>query len=275
MPVAVVIALTLSVSCRSASDRQAADAADNTSQVAASTRQQQLWQEAAEQGNAPGLERVPIVQDPISQRNRAQAPDSQSKPSQSVTIPQGVRNQIRILVFPDDPFTSYTGPAKVMQIDPNDPVRVTLDLGGRTLTVLVRVNGDPLPLMMGEMVTVAYQTGRDPRVPNDIIAIRKDNAGAGIAHVVRGGNQPLQGVDVPLFNMTVRQSDMPGLAAPPVTFSGPSLKGEMGLNMGQTESVGSNVSLRVVGSTGLSQGVDRGLIEGVAFTVNVLVWRVP
>ena len=274
-PVALVLALTISISCRSASERQAADAAENTAQVATTPEQRQLWQEAADQDRAPGLERVPVVEEPITQRTRSQAP-SQPIPSQSVTIPQGVQNQIRVLVHPANPFQSYTGRARVSAIDPNDRVRVTLELGDtRTLTVLARVNGDPLPLMADEIVSVVYETGRDPRVPNDVIAIRKENGGAGIAHVVRGSNQPLKGVDIPLFGMSVTQSDAPGLAQPPVVFSGPALKGNVDMAMGRTEPVGGNVSLRVVGSAGLAQDTDKGLIEGSPFTINVLVWRVP
>jgi hypothetical protein len=275
MPVALVLALTIVISCRSAAERQAADAAEDTAQVATTQEQRQLWQEAADQGQAPGLERVPVVEDPITQRTRSQAP-SRSIPSQAVTIPQGVQNQIRVVAHPANPFQGYTGRARVSAIDPNDRVRVTLELGDtRTLTVLVRVNGDPLPLMADEIVSVAYETGRDPRVPNDVIAIRKENGGPGIAHVVRGGNEAMKAVDIPLFGMSVTQNPAPGLAEPSVIFSGASLKDNIGLSMSRTQPVGGGVWLRVVGSTGLAQDTDRGLIEGSPFTINVLVWRVP
>lgn len=275
MPIALALALTIVISCRSSAEREATDAAENTAEVATTPEQRQLWQEAADQGQAPGLERVPVVEEPITQRTRSQAP-SQPIPPQAVTIPQGVQNQIRVLVHPANPFLGYTGRARVSAIDPNDRVRVTLELGDtRTLTVLVRVNGDPLPLSVDESVSVAYETGRDPRVPNEVIAIRKENGGAGIAHVVRGGNEAMKAVDIPLFFMSVTQNPAPGLAEPSVIFSGPPLKDNIGMSMGRTQPVGGNVWLRVVGSTGLAQDTDRGLIEGSPFTINVLVWRVP
>ena len=69
MTSAVVIALAIAAGCRS-SERQAAEAARNSSQVAVSPEQQQLWQEAAKEGATPGLERVPVPQEPVRSRDR-------------------------------------------------------------------------------------------------------------------------------------------------------------------------------------------------------------
>ncbi|MGH9236622.1 MAG: hypothetical protein ACRD3G_01165 [Vicinamibacterales bacterium] len=235
--------------------------------------QKQLWQDAADRGDTPGLQRVPVFEDPVLQRARSQAPAAQSKPAPApqLTIPQGVRNEIRILVYPNDPFASYTGPAQVASVDKTGE-RIELTLPGKlgTLTLLVRVDTKQLSLMAGDMVDVAYRARRRPQVPDDVIAIRT-TGGGGIAHVMQGGNVPVQNIAIPLFNFTVGQRDEPGL---PVQISGPNLK-PMDLAMGQVSPVGSGVMVRIVGSTGVQQGTNAGQIEGARFTVNVMVWRVP
>ena len=265
-------ALAITIGCDS-SERQAAEAARNTSDVAVTAEQKQLWQEAADRGDTPGLQRIPVLEQPVAQRARTQAPAAPSKPAPApqITIPQGVRSEIRILVYPNDPFASYTGPAQVASVDKTGE-RIELTLPGKlgTLTLLVRVDTKQLSLMAGDMVDVAYRARRRPQVPDDVIAIRT-TGGGGIAHVMQGGNTPVQNVAIPLFNFTVGQRDEPGL---PVQISGPNLK-PMDLAMGQVSPVGGGVVVRILGSTGVPQGANAGQLEGARFTVNVMVWRVP
>jgi hypothetical protein len=266
-----LIALTVSVSCRPSAEKQAADAARNTSEAAASPQQKQLWQDAAKQGAAPGLERVPVVRDPVTKRQRIPAPTAQPQapPTGTITIAQGVQSEIRILVYPNMPFESYTGPATVVGVDQNNE-RIQLNLGPRgTLTLLVRIGGQQLPLAKGETVNVSYQQRQNPQVPNDVIAIQKAG-GAGIGHIIRGGTSPVQAV-IPLFGITATQlAAQPGL---PVQVMGPALK-PIDLTMGQTVPAG-DVTVRLLGSTGVGPGTDVGLIEGSPFTINVMVWKVP
>ena len=267
------IALAIAIGCNSP-ERQAAEAARNSSDVAVTAEQKQLWQEAAARGDTPGLERVPVLQDPVAQRARTQTPAGPPKPAppQQTTIQQGVRNEIRVLVYPNDPFAIYTGPAKVEDVDKTGE-RIQLALPGKlgTLTLLVRIEMKPLPVMVGDMVDVSYRARRNPQVPNDAIAIRQ-GGGAGIAHVMQGGKGPVQNVAIPLFNLNVGQRDEPGL---PVQISGPNVPKPIDIPMGRVDSVGGGVTVRVLGSTGVQKGTNVGLIEGSPFTLNVMVWRVP
>jgi hypothetical protein len=266
-----LIAFTVCVSCRPSPAEQAAETARETSQVAVSPQQKQLWQDAAKPGAAPGLERVPVVREPVTKRQRIPAPTAQPQapPAGTLTIAQGVQSEIRILVYPNMPFESYTGPATVVGVDQNNE-RIQLNLGPRgTLTLLARVGGKPLPLAKGETVRVAYQQRQNPQVPNDAIAIQKEG-GAGIAHVIRGGSGPIQAV-IPLFGITATQlGAQPGS---PVQIIGPALK-PIELTMGQTVPAG-DVTVRLLGTTGVGPGTDVGLIEGAPFTINVMVWKVP
>ena len=59
-----IIALALAVGCDSP-ERQAAEAARNSSEVAVTAEQKQLWQDAADRGDTPGLQRVPVLEDPV------------------------------------------------------------------------------------------------------------------------------------------------------------------------------------------------------------------
>lgn len=270
-----IVALTVAVGCDSA-ERQAAKAARNTSELEASAEQKRLWQDAADKGDAPGLQRVPVLPEPVTQRVRAQVPGAQSKPAPQVTITPGVRNELRILVYPDTPFEGYTGPATVTKIEQNGDL-IYLELPPakssgkpRTLALLVRIDTKKLPVKIGEPVNVAYQVRRDPQVPNDVMAIRKTGNGAGIAHVIRGGKVRVQSV-IPLFGLNVQQTDdQPGA---PVRFTGISLK-PIDLTMGQTGPVDGAI-VRVIGSGVPDKGAVQGLTEGAPFTLNVMVWKVP
>jgi hypothetical protein len=269
------IALALGAACNSP-ERQAAAAARDASEVAATPEQKQLWQDAADKGDAPGLQSVPIPQEPVIQRRPSQAPGAQPKPQppQSITIAPGVRSELRVVLYPEDPFERYTGPARVTKVEQNgDRIEVQLPPGAsgtpRTLALLVRISSKPLPVKVGEMVDVAYQVRRDPQVPDDAIGIR-NSAGAGVVHVIRGGNVLVQAV-IPLFGLNVKQVDnQPG---GPVQFIGASLKA-IDLTMGQTSPV-EGATARVVSSTVPPGKPVPGLNEGAPFTLNVMVWRVP
>lgn len=270
-----LIALTIAVGCRSP-ERQAAKAARDTSQTAVTPEQKQLWQDAADKGDAPGLQRVPVVQDPVAQRTRSQVPGGQPKPGPPITIPPGTEHELRIVVYPDDPFESYTGRATVAQIEQNgDFIELQLPPGAagkpRTLALLVRIDTNRLPVKVGEVVEVAYQLRRNPQVPNDVIAIR-NSAGAGIGHVMQGANVLVQAV-IPLFALNARQIDNQPTA--PVQFTGAGVGPKpVDLTVGQTALV-NGLTVRVLGSIVAPGKAPPGLTEGSPFTLNVMVWRVP
>jgi hypothetical protein len=273
-----IIVLAVAVGCQS-SERKAAEAARNTSEVAASAEQKQLWQDAADKGLAPGLQRVPVVTDPVAARVRAQVPAAPPNPAPpQVTITAGVRNELRILVYPDNPFESYTGPATVTKIEQNgDLIHLELPPAKpsgkpRTLALLVRIDTKRLPVKVGEMVSVAYRVREDPQMPNDEIAIRITGGGAGIAHVIRGSKVRIMQSGIPLFGLNAAQADdQPGA---PVQFTGIGLK-PIDLRMGQTGQVDVGVVARVLGSDAPGPGALPGLTEGAPFTLNVMVWKVP
>ena len=252
--VAGLIAVAVSAGCQS-SERQAAEAARNSSEVAVTPEQKQLWQNAAENG-APGLERVPVPSEPVRPRERLQVPAGQAKPPRPVEIPEGVHSEIRILTFPTNPFATYMGQATVGEAKGET---IPLDLGtAGTMTLLVRAGERRLPLKKDDVVDVWYHVSQDPEVPDDVIAIRMMNGGPGIAHVVRGGSTPIQ-VTVPLFDLTAIQQNKPGL---PVSMISPSLKDKaVTFTSGEMKPIDTNVTAMVVGS--------------IRSTLNVLVWSNP
>ena len=250
-----LIAVAVSAGCRS-SERQAADAARNSSQVAATAEQKKLWEEAADNGAAPGLERVQVPSEPVRDRERLQGPAGPAKPPQAVEIPEGVLSEIRILTYPKNPYASYMGQATVG--DAKGEI-IPLDLGAAgTMTLLVRAGDRRLPLKQNDVVDVWYQVSKDPDVPDDVIAIRMLKGGPGIAHVVRGESKLVQ-FTVPLFDVTAVQQDGQGL---PVSMSVPAFKDKaMTFTSGEMKPIDTNVMALVVGS--------------IRFTLNVLVWSNP
>jgi len=251
MTSAAFIAFALGAGCRS-SERQAVDA---SAEVAVSPTQKQLWQDAADKG-APGLERVPVPQEPVQSRARTPA-QSRPVPAQPVRIPGDVRSQIRIVTFPRDP--SYTGGVATVVATDNDLIELNLGPAG-TLRVLARANNKPIPVMKGDMVNVAYRTRQDPELPDDVIAIRtmRTRGGAGIAHVVHSSDKLVVDLVVPLFDVKLTQNDQPGL---PVLITAPGFDSLKPRAMGTTTSVDGDVRVFIVGTT--------------PFTVNALVWSNP
>jgi hypothetical protein len=248
-----LVALVIAAGCRS-SERQAAEAARNSSQVAVTAEQKQLWQDAAEKGDAPGLQRVPVPQDPVRDRER---PVIQSKPvpPQPITIPEEVVSQIRIVGSPKGPLGDYKGTATVGEAK-EDTIPLTLG-SGATLTLLVRAGGKPLPVAKGDVVDVFYKTRQDPDVPDEAIAIRT-KSGAGIAHVAQAAPKVV-GLTVPLFDVFAQQLEKPGL---PVSITALNFKDSATFSDGQIRSLG-DLMVMVLGTT------------SSPFTLNVLVWRNP
>ena len=245
MTSAALIVLVIGAGCRS-SERQAVDA---SAEVAVSPAQKQLWQDAADKG-APGLERVPVPQEPVRSRERS-ARQSVPVPAQPVKVPAGVVNQIRILTpHPKNP--SFMGKATVVAANGN---QIDINLGAAgILRVLARANGRPLPIAKGDVVDVFYRVSQVPEMPDDVIAIRNDT-GAGIAQMVRSADGPVE-LLVPLFNVNLKQENQPGL---PVSVT--ALKGAPAFTTGQTTALDGDVRVLIVGTS--------------RFTLNVMVWRNP
>ena len=258
------ISLAILAGCKS-SERRAAEAARNNSQLAASAEQKKLWQDVADKGAAPGLERVPVVQEPVERRQRPTGGKSAPVPAQPITIPPAVLNSIRIVDYPAEPAKSYEGPATVVGTA-GDLIR--LDLGSkRSLSVLARVNKGSIPVAMGETVRVAYMSQRGPQDQHTVIGILTA-AGAGIVNVVQAGLNPVT-VNVPLFNITAKQGTQPTSL---IGVSGPNFSAQ-DMSPGAIATVG-KVTVFIVGSAG-GQGPGVALIEGKPYALNVMVWKVP
>ena len=265
--VGILIALAISMGCRPSAAEQSADAAESTSRLATSKEQAQLWNDAADRG-APGLDRVPAAPEPIQQR-RASPPSgrSTSVPPQPITIPPGVVNAIRVIEFPAEPLKSYEGDATVVSTT-DEQIRLELS-PNRFLTILARVGKNPIPVVKGEVVRVAYASRVDPLSQDVVIGIRK-SGGVGIVEVVRAGPKPVDAY-IPLFNFTASQLGTEPTS--PIRISGPNLAPQ-NISPGEMVNLGSFIVL-VVGSAGVGKGADVAQIDGTPYALNVMVWKVP
>ena len=264
-----LMALAVCAGCGSPESR-AAEAAENTSELAASAKQKQLWQDAADKGHAPGLERVPTVQNPVEQRKPPSQPGTSTPvPPQAVTIPPDVPSSIRILDFPPDPGKGYEGPATVVDVAGD---RVHLDLGAkRILTVLARAGGRPIRLSAGETVSVTYLQRRGPRDQRTAIGILTAN-GFGIVQTAESSTNPVD-LNVPLFNVNAKQRGSDPAEGVRI-IAGPGLAPQ-DLKLGEIRTIG-GVTVFVVGSAGIAKGAPAVPIEGrKPYALNVMVWKVP
>ncbi|HVG55980.1 MAG TPA: hypothetical protein VM846_16185 [Vicinamibacterales bacterium] len=262
----VAIALTLSPGCRGCRQSAAEEAAETTARLSTTKEQAQLWQEAADKGS-PGLERVPIAQEPVQERRPSPPVTSTPVPAQRIVIPLGVVNAIRVVEFPANPLTSYEGPATVMSTS-GDEIR--LDLGSkRFLTILARAGKNPIKVVKDEVVTVAYASRIDPLFQDVVIGIRT-SGGTGIVEVVRAGPKPVE-AKIPLFNFSAMQIGTEPTS--PVRVSGPNLV-QREIKPGEMLDVGS-YTIFIVGSAGVEKGADPAQVDETPYALNVLVWKVP
>jgi hypothetical protein len=226
--------------------------------------QARLWSEAADQGLTAGLDRVPVADRPIQPRQRAVA-SSQTTPANPVVIPPPVQTSVRIISRPTLATLGpdgFSGPANVTAANGD---RIELDLGqGRTLTVLARAAGNVIRTSPNEKVELTYKVRTDPRVPNDVLAL-KAASGDGIVQVVQGGIGPVA-LAVPLFALRAEQVGKPSTVSVAVRVGDVSRI----MEPGETAQVG-GLTVRLVGSTAVT-GDRAARIEGSPYTINLIAW---
>ena len=262
----VAIGLTLSPGCTGCRKSAAEEAAETTARLSPTKEQAKLWQDAADNGS-PGLERVPIAQQPVQERRPSPPVTSTPVPPQRITIPPRVVNAIRVVEFPAEPSKGYEGPATVVSTS-GDEIR--LDLGAkRFLTILARAGKNPIKVVNGEVVNVAYASHIDPLFQDVVIGIRT-SAGAGIVEVVRAGPKPIS-VEIPLFNFSAQQLGTEPTSR--IQISGPNLAARE-LSPGEMVDVGS-YTVFIVGSAGVEKGANVAQIDETPYALNVMVWKAP
>ena len=265
---ACIALMLIALGCGKSAEEKAAENAGQASNTAVSQNQKQLWQDVADKGGAPGLERVPVAPSPIDQRRATTGTQSVPVPPQPITLPRSVENTIRILDHPPNPAMSHDGSATVL-VATGDTIQV--DLGAkRTLSVLARLRGQPIPMPADRMVDVAYASRRGPTGQRSVIGIRV-GSGAGIVHVMESSDDPLD-IDIPLFNLHAKQlGSAPGSL---IQMTGGPGVTPRELKPGAVMPVGDAIVF-IVGSAGVTPGTDPGLIEGRPYALNVMVWKLP
>ena len=260
MAIGVAGCALLGACTRQTPARQSAEAARLVSALATSPEQARLWRDAADRGLAPGLERLPIVERPIQRQVLAQAV-SQPVAVRPVVIPPGVVSAVRVVAAP---AIDFTGIATVLYVT-NE--RLELDFGQqRTLGVLVRAGGRPIPASAGEQVQVDYRVRSDPHVPRDVVAI-KMASGNGIVSVVQGGDRPVT-ASVPLFDLSAKQIGQP----PSPTVDVGVGASHRTMTAGETAQVG-GLTVTLLASS--AHTGDAGRIEGSPYSINLIGWRSP
>jgi hypothetical protein len=228
--------------------------------LATTPEQARSWRDAADHALAPGLQRLPVVAQPIQQPLAGAHAVSQQVPVQPVVIPAGVVSAVRVLAAPTGDFDGF---AAVNQVAGD---RLELDLGRQqTLNVLARAGHKSILTRKGDRVRVVYQTGSDPRTPHAVIAIRTES-GSGIVSLIQGEHKPVT-ASVPLFRLTAKQVGQP-----------PSMGVDVGVNAyhrtmtaGETAQVG-DLTVTVLGSSGHT-GAAAARIEGSPYSINLIAWR--
>jgi len=184
--------------------------AEAQSRLAATPEQASLWQKAA--GTALGLEKAPVVENPVVPRPRVSFPDRKAPEPEVSAQFSASATGVRVLSAPDLPDRAFEGAAKVLQAEGD---RLVLDFGNqRVLNLQIRVGGSPLRAAAGAFAQVDLRIRRGQQARREIIAIRLAE-NDGILSVLESGREPIA-LKVPLFQLTARQVGNPEAGTMPV-----------------------------------------------------------
>jgi hypothetical protein len=196
----IPIALAALASCVRESGEKPADAksmAKAQSRLATTPEQARLWEKAAGSDAAGGLEKLPVVENPVAPRPRITVTDR--KAPGVAAAPTAAGTGVRILSVPQLPESGFTGAAKVLRVEGD---RLELDLGNRRILSLeARAAGVSLRAATGGFGRLELRLREVPR--SEIIAVRLQDE-EGVLSVLETGRQPLA-VKIPLFELAARQ----------------------------------------------------------------------
>jgi hypothetical protein len=231
---------------------------------ATTPEQTRLWQQAADQRLATGLQKLEKTDRPVTAR-QSSAVANQAVGTQSVSpsFPTSVANALRITSTAGLDNANLSGPATVTDVDASGE-QLTLDLGNKkTITFIARIGGRPFGVARAAKLSVEYHA-RDQRLNRlQILAVRAMD-GTGIARITETGRKPLT-VSVPLFDLEATQS---GQSYTSVDVRVGSARRT--LAPGDTTQVG-GMTVGVIASRGLT-GPDAKTLEGSPYAIELIAW---
>ncbi len=184
--------------------RDAKSTIEAQSRLAATQEQKRLWQAVAGHTSASGLDKLPLVENPVAPRLRVTVQDRrvQAQPS---GFPKDLIAGVEVISAPQLPEARFTGVAQVARIEGE---RVDLELGERRIMSLrLRAGSIPLRILSDETVGLDYRLAEDPSGHRAIVAVRIQN-GDGVASAVESGRAPIA-FQVPLFDLSAMQVGRP------------------------------------------------------------------
>jgi hypothetical protein len=233
---------------------------------AVTAEQGRLWEQAAQRGT-PGLERLPIPARPLERRERAGAA-AQAVPSGTPTLPPGVVSVARVVATSETGPWEFSGKATVLDVN-GDRVNVSLD-GGRTLSFLARLAGQPLGVVAQQVVDLTFKSRPGVFDRRQILAIRTAS-GQFIASVVENGNAPVSvSLALPSLTFTASQTGQPFNGAMNVVVVVNGDKGDV--SPGRSAQIG-GLSINLLGSLARAAGGAAG--DSGAYSIDLIAWQNP
>jgi hypothetical protein len=263
----VLLALTVMSACQSRESKIAAQ----LSKLATTPEQARLWQQAADQAQAPGLTNVEQADRPVATRQPSTGPNSSIQLQGTGLIPANVTSAIRILATSGLQNGEFAGPAVVRDVDASGE-RLLLDLGNnRSVTLQARTGGRPLGVKRNDTVTVDYRAGEDGDNRRQIVAVRAPG-GAGVARITETGSRPLT-VSVPLFSLVATQyAAEPGRGVAAARVDVHVGSEQRPLPAGASTQIG-GVTVVIVANRVPSTAPAARLVEGSPYALEIVVWQ--
>jgi hypothetical protein len=174
--------------------------AETQSKLAIAQSQTRLWQAAAKDAAASGLDKLPVVESPVVPRPRVTVQDRRVQ-AQPFSFPKELVAGVRVISAPELPDARFAGVARVARTEGE---RVDVEFGeGRVLSLHVRAGNSPLRAASNEKVRLDYRLRDDPSDRQLIVALLMQN-GEGFASILETGRTPVA-VHVPLFDLSAMQ----------------------------------------------------------------------
>lgn len=245
--------------------RDAASAAEAQGRLAATREQAQLWKAAAKHAAAGGLDKLPVVENPVAQRPRVAVQDRRVQ-AQPFSFPKDLVAGVQVIAAPELPEARFAGVAQVAR---SEGERVDLDLGERRiLSLYVRAGSSPLRIASEEKVRLDYRVSDDRSGRRAIVALRMQD-GTGVVSLLESGSAPIA-VQVPLFDLSATQVGMADKYTMDVEVRVG--KERKVLSQGQVgEFPASRLSVGLVASVAHA-GAQAAETEGSPYAIRIIAW---
>jgi hypothetical protein len=176
--------------------------AEDNAANASSESQRQLWLAVAKDPSLPDLARLPVAQNPIGQR-QSTTNSIKAAPALPFQLPRSIVTDLRLIDITGKLPLNVTGEVAMVKSLKGD--QVILSTKNNTLTLLARINEQPIQTKTGDRVQVDALANGDPFSPRTIVGLQFPS-GQKLLQLVETSDKPIK-TSVKGFALTAVQTN--------------------------------------------------------------------